>query len=41
MIKSIQDKTVLNNGVEMPWMGLGVFKVEEGPELVNAVKYSH
>lgn len=38
MIKSIQDKTVLNNGVEMPWMGLGVFKVEEGPELVNAIK---
>jgi methylglyoxal/glyoxal reductase len=38
MIKSIQDKAVLNNGVEMPWMGLGVFKVEEGPELVNAVK---
>ncbi|MDW2878610.1 aldo/keto reductase [Cytobacillus sp. T106] len=37
-MKSIQDKTVLNNGVEMPWMGLGVFKVEEGPELVNAVK---
>ena len=22
----------------MPWLGLGVFKVEEGPELVNAVK---
>jgi methylglyoxal/glyoxal reductase len=38
MIKSIQDKTVLNNGVEMPWMGLGVFKVEEGRELVNAIK---
>ncbi|MGD6843619.1 aldo/keto reductase [Bacillus infantis] len=37
-MKSIQDKTVLNNGVEMPWMGLGVFKVEEGPELVNAIK---
>ncbi|MEF7565588.1 aldo/keto reductase [Bacillus infantis] len=37
-MKSIQDKTVLNNGVEMPWMGLGVFKVEEGPELVKAVK---
>jgi methylglyoxal/glyoxal reductase len=37
-MKSIQDKTVLNNGVEMPWMGLGVFKVEEGPELVNAVE---
>ncbi|MGD6900186.1 aldo/keto reductase [Bacillus infantis] len=38
MMKSIQDQTVLNNGVEMPWIGLGVFKVEEGPELVNAVK---
>ena len=22
----------------MPWFGLGVFKVEEGPELVEAVK---
>ncbi len=22
----------------MPWFGLGVFKVEEGPELINAVK---
>ncbi|MGD6876379.1 aldo/keto reductase [Bacillus infantis] len=38
MMKSIQDQTVLNNGVEMQWVGLGVFKVEEGPELVNAVK---
>lgn len=37
-MKSIQDQTVLNNGVEMQWVGLGVFKVEEGPELVNAVK---
>jgi diketogulonate reductase-like aldo/keto reductase len=31
-------KTVLSNGVEMPWFGLGVFKVEEGPELVEAIK---
>ena len=22
----------------MPWFGLGVFKVEEGPELVEAIK---
>ncbi len=22
----------------MPWFGIGVFKVERGPELVNAVK---
>lgn len=36
--KHLQDKTTLHNGVKMPWFGLGVFKVEEGPELVNAVK---
>lgn len=38
MIKNLQDTTTLHNGVKMPWFGLGVFKVEEGPELVNAVK---
>lgn len=38
MNKNLQDKTILHNGVKMPWLGLGVFKVEEGPELVNAVK---
>ncbi|SOC24322.1 diketogulonate reductase-like aldo/keto reductase [Ureibacillus xyleni] len=37
-IKNLQDTTTLNNGVKMPWFGLGVFKVAEGPELVNAVK---
>ncbi|MGH1284164.1 aldo/keto reductase [Bacillus toyonensis] len=37
-MKNLQSKTVLNNGVEMPWFGLGVFKVEEGPELVEAIK---
>ncbi|AKR38084.1 MULTISPECIES: aldo/keto reductase [Bacillus] len=37
-MKNLQSKTVLNNGVEMPWFGLGVFKVEDGPELVEAVK---
>ncbi|WP_420833034.1 aldo/keto reductase [Shimazuella soli] len=34
----LQDTTILNNGVKMPWLGLGVFQVEEGPELVHAVK---
>ncbi|MCV4231781.1 aldo/keto reductase [Virgibacillus sp. LDC1] len=34
----LQDTTILYNGVNMPWFGLGVFKVEEGPELVNAVR---
>ncbi|WP_089607572.1 aldo/keto reductase [Bacillus cereus] len=37
-MKNLQSKTVLSNGVEMPWFGLGVFKVEEGPELVEAIK---
>lgn len=37
-MKNLQTTTTLHNGVEMPWFGLGVFKVEEGQELVNAVK---
>ncbi|MCQ6561315.1 aldo/keto reductase [Paenibacillus mendelii] len=36
--KHLQDTTKLHNGVQMPWLGLGVFKVEEGEELVQAVK---
>ncbi|RAV19383.1 aldo/keto reductase [Paenibacillus contaminans] len=38
MIKHIQDTVALHNGVNMPGLGLGVFKVEEGPVLVQAVK---
>lgn len=37
MAKHLQDTTALHNGVNMPWFGLGVFKVEEGEELVDAV----
>lgn len=37
-MKNLQDTTTLHNGVKMPWFGLGVFKVEEGPDLVNAVR---
>jgi methylglyoxal/glyoxal reductase len=40
MINNLQDTTTLSNGVKMHWFGLGVFKVEEGPELVNAVKFA-
>jgi methylglyoxal/glyoxal reductase len=40
MINNLQGTTTLSNGVKMPWFGLGVFKVEEGPELVNAVKFA-
>lgn len=32
--------TTLYNGVSMPWLGIGVFKVEEGDELVHAVKFA-
>lgn len=38
MATNLQDTTTLHNGIHMPWFGLGVFKVEEGSELVNAVK---
>jgi methylglyoxal/glyoxal reductase len=37
---NLQHITTLNNGVKMPWFGIGVFKVEEGHELVNAVKFA-
>ncbi|PLS05559.1 aldo/keto reductase [Neobacillus cucumis] len=40
MINNLQSTTTLSNGVKMPRFGLGVFKVEEGPELVNAVKFA-
>jgi methylglyoxal/glyoxal reductase len=40
MSKYLQDTTTLHNGVKMPWFGIGVFKVEEGPELVNAIKFA-
>ncbi|SEC24739.1 aldo/keto reductase [Paenibacillus sp. GP183] len=38
MIKHISDQTVLNNGVKMPWFGLGVWRVEEGIEVITSVK---
>lgn len=37
-IKDIKSCTVLYNGVKMPWLGFGVFKVEEGATVINAVK---
>jgi diketogulonate reductase-like aldo/keto reductase len=38
MIQSIKDCAVLNNGVKMPWLGLGVFLIEGGKELENAIR---
>lgn len=34
----ITGTTTLNNGIEMPWLGLGVFQSKEGNEVINAVK---
>ncbi|MEE4285651.1 MAG: aldo/keto reductase [Mariniphaga sp.] len=33
----ISTKVKLNNGLEMPWLGLGVFRAEDGQEVENAV----
>ncbi|UKS25910.1 aldo/keto reductase [Paenibacillus sp. HWE-109] len=38
MTTHLQATTTLANGIQMPWFGLGVFKVEEGAELIEAVK---
>jgi len=38
MVKNLQSMTTLYNGVEMPWIGLGVFKVQDGEEVVSSVK---
>jgi diketogulonate reductase-like aldo/keto reductase len=35
---SLQSTTTLHNGIEMPWFGLGVFKVEDGSEVIESVK---
>ncbi|MFA5587231.1 MAG: aldo/keto reductase [Mariniphaga sp.] len=34
---NIFSKVKLNNGVEMPWFGLGVFRAKDGQEVENAV----
>lgn len=38
MPTNLKDTTTLHNGVKMPWVGLGVFKVTEGEEVVQSVK---
>jgi methylglyoxal/glyoxal reductase len=37
-VSHLQQTTTLHNGVKMPWLGLGVFKVKDGEEVVNSVK---
>ena len=38
MITHLQDTVTLNNGVNMPGFGLGVYKVEDGETVVNSIK---
>lgn len=38
MPKGLKDTAILHNGVKMPWFGLGVFKVQEGAEVIHSVK---
>jgi methylglyoxal/glyoxal reductase len=35
---NLKDTVTLHNGVKMPWMGLGVFKVTDGEEVIQSVK---
>lgn len=37
MIDSLQSTTTLSNGVKMPWLGLGVFRITDYEECRNAV----
>lgn len=39
-MESIQEKAILHNGVKMPWLGLGVYKSQEGEEIENAIAYA-
>lgn len=38
VLTSLKDTTTLHNGVKMPWVGLGVFKVTDGEEVISSVK---
>ncbi len=38
MISNIGDCSILNNGVEMPWLGFGVFGLEDGQQVEGAVR---
>jgi diketogulonate reductase-like aldo/keto reductase len=40
MINSINVSTKLNNGVTMPWLGFGVFRINDGMDVERAVSYA-
>jgi methylglyoxal/glyoxal reductase len=37
-MQNIKSCAVLNNGVKMPWLGFGTYKIEEGYSVVDSVK---
>ncbi|WMJ81535.1 aldo/keto reductase [Clostridium sp. MB40-C1] len=37
-MKDIRSYTILNNGVKMPWLGFGTYKVENGDTVIESVK---
>ncbi|GAE28070.1 oxidoreductase [Halalkalibacter wakoensis JCM 9140] len=37
MIDSISDSVILNNGIEMPWLGLGLMKIVNERKMIEAV----
>ena len=36
--QTFTDGPTLNDGVKMPWLGLGVWKTKEGEEVIQSVK---
>jgi diketogulonate reductase-like aldo/keto reductase len=39
MVSSINDVAILNNGTKMPWLGFGVYKIQEGQNVESSVAY--
>jgi len=40
MAQPLLESTTLNNGVKLPWLGLGVWRVKEGDEVISSVKHA-
>ena len=38
MISSMKDCTLLNNGLEMPWLGFGTWQIDDGQEVEHSVR---
>lgn len=39
-ITNSEGRTKLSNGIEMPYLGLGVYKAEDGEEVIKSIKYA-